>query len=266
MESKVHCERIGKETSINKTRVLTKVNGIINLKLFQNPEIDFEEKIIYSSNREPINFFSKIHTPADLRFILGDLFVMVNDEDDVEQSTSILSDEGIDHLMGSQLIKLLSYLREYEILQFPETMFFVTANNISDFNVNTKTCDNWGIKYPSVGNKYVMKKIHETKKESMKFGYFGVGHGVLWPGFDVAVSDVSAENLDGTGYQFRTDKNFTPVNICSNESAVDFCNKQNCIIYFSDFLNEGKMRVLTKYTPDINAKLKNDYRFRSSNI
>jgi len=265
-EKKVHCERFGKETSIDKTRVLTKMNGVINLKLFQNPEIDFEEKTIYSSNKPPIKFFAKIHIPNDLKPILGDLFVMVDDEDEVEQSTSILSDEGMNHLMGNQLLKLGSYLKDYELIKFPDTMFFVSANNVSDIKTQTKTCDNWKIDYPSVGKKYVMKKIQETRKETMKFGYIGLGHGVLMPGFDVAVSDVSAKNPDGTGYQFRTDKNFTQVNLCSNESAVDFCNKQNCIVYFTDFLNEGKMRVLTQYTPDINAKLQNDYRFRSSNL
>ena len=55
---KVHCERNGKETSIEKTRVLTKMNGVINLKLFQNPEIDFEEKTIYSSNKPPIKLLA----------------------------------------------------------------------------------------------------------------------------------------------------------------------------------------------------------------
>lgn len=265
-DKKVHCERNGKETSIDKTRVLTKMNGVINLKLFQNPEIDFEEKTIYSSNKPPIKFFTKVHTPPDLKPILGDLFVTVDDEDEAEQTTSILSDEGMNHLMGSQLIKLISYLKDYELIKFPETMFFVSANDTSNFNTQSKTCDNWGSKYPSVGKKYVVKRILETKKESMKFGYIGLGSGVLWPGFDVAVSDVSEKNPNGTGYQFKTDNSFTSVNLCSNESAVDYCDKNNCIVYYTDFMNGGKMRILTKYTPDINAKLQNDYRFRSSNI
>jgi hypothetical protein len=265
-DKKVHCERNGKETSIDKTRVLTKMNGVINLKLFQNPEIDYEEKTIYSSNKRPIKFFTKVHTPPDLKPILGDLFVTVDDEDEAEQTTSILSDEGMNHLMGSQLIKLISHLKDYELIKFPETMFFVSANDTSNFNTQAKTCDNWGSKYPSVGKKYVVKRILETKKESMKFGYIGLGSGVLWPGFDVAVSDVSEKNPNGTGYQFKTDNKFTSVNLCSNESAVDYCDKNNCIVYYTDFMNGGKMRILTKYTPDINAKLQNDYRFRSSNI
>lgn len=263
---KVHCERNGKETSIEKTRVLTKMNGVINLKLFQNPVIDFEEKTIYSSNKPPIKYFTKVQTPPDLKPILGDLFVTVDDEDEPKQSTSILSDEGMNHLMESQLIKLISYLKDYELIRFPETMFFVSANDISDFNTQTKICDNWGVNYPSVGKKYVFKKINETKTESMRFGFVGLGSGVLSPGFDVGLSDVSEKNPNGTGYQFRTERTFNPINLCSNESAVDYCRKNKCLVYYSDFMNGGKMRVLSEYTESINKNLQNDYKFRSSNL
>lgn len=262
----VHCEMNGKETSIDKTRVLTKISGVINLKMFDNPRVDDNQKVIHSDSKPPIKFYTKVHIPLELKGILGELYATVADEDEVEQTTHILSDEGINIFMGRQLIKLIDYLNQYELINFPDTMFFVSANDTSNFRIQNKTCDNWGTNYPSIGKKYVVKKILETKTEPMRFGYIGLGSGVLWPGFDVAVSDVCEKNPNGTGYQFRTDKNFTPVNLCSNESAVDYCNKNNCIVYYTDFMNGGKMRILTKYTPDINAKLQNDYRFRSSNI
>ena len=90
----VHCERKGNETYLEKTRVVTKINGVINLKLFDNPQIDFEEKMIHSSNKPPIKFFSELYIPTDLKHLLGDLFATVVDEDELEQSTHILSDEG----------------------------------------------------------------------------------------------------------------------------------------------------------------------------
>jgi hypothetical protein len=264
--NKVHCEENGKETSIDKTRVLTKMDGIISLKDFQNPEIDFEKKTIYSSNKPPIKFFVKVNTPVDLNPILGDLFVTVDDEDEAEQTTSILSDEGMRMFMGRQLIKLIREFEDNDVIKFPETMFFVSVNDISNFTTQVNTCNNWGNKYPSIGKKYIIKKILETKIEPMKFGFVGFGNGVLWPGFNVAVSNVSEKNPNGFGYQFKTDNTFTSINLCSNESAVDYCEKNNCIIYYTDFMNGGKMRILTKYTPEINANLQNDYVFRSSNL
>ena len=261
-EKTVHCEMNGLETSIEKTRVLTKISRVINLKLFQNSEIDFESKTIYSSNKSPIQYFVKLHTPPELLPMIGDLFGIVDDEDEVEQSTNILSDKGMDIFMGRQLMQLISYLDNYELIGFPETMFFVSANNMSDFDVKTKTCENWNIEYPSLGKKYMTKKILEQKKEKQTFGV----RGVLLPPFDVGFSDCSAKNPNGIGYLFRTDRNFTSVNLCSNESAVDYCKKNNCLVYYTDFMNGGKMRVLSQYTPDINFNLQNDYKFRSSNL
>lgn len=263
----VHCEMNGKETTIDKTRVLTKINGIINLQLFQNPEVDYAEKVIYSSNKPPINFYNQISTPADLKIIFGDLFSIVDDEDEVEQSTNILSDEGMKVFMGRQLMKIHpDYFKKYEVIKFPDTMFFVSANETSNFNTQNKVCDNWGVTYKSIGKKYFIKKILETKTETMRFGYMGLGSGVLWPGFDVGLSDVSEKNPNGNGYQFKTEKNFTTINLCSNESAVDYCIKNNCLAYYTDFMNGGKMRVLAEYTESINKNLQNDYRFRSSNL
>ena len=258
----VHCERKGNETSLEKTRVLTKINGVINLKLFDNPQIDFEEKMIYSSNKPPIKFFSELYIPTDLKHVLGDLFATVADEDELEQSTHILSDEGRKHLMGNQLIKLVSYLDKYEVINFPDSMFFVSADETSSFKTQSKTCDNWGVTYQGVGKKYMVKKILESKTDKQTFGNMHVLH----PPFDIAVSDCAEKNPNGTGYLFRTDRTFISVNLCSNESAVDYCNKNNCLAYYTDFMNGGKMRVLTKYTESINKNLQNDYRFRSSNI
>lgn len=258
----VHCEHKGNETSLDKTRLLTKISGVINLKLFDNPQIDFEKKMIYSANKPPIKFFSKLYIPTDLKPVLGDLFATVADEDELEQSTHILSDEGRKHLMGSQLIKLVTYLDKYDVIDFPDTMFFVSADETSSFKTQTKTCENWGVEYQGLGKKYMVKKILESKTVKQTFGYTNV----LLPPFDVAVSDCAANNPNGTGYLFRTDRNFIPVNLCSNESAVDYCNNNNCLAFYTDFMNGGKMRVLTKYTESINKNLQNTYRFRSSNI
>lgn len=263
---KVHCELKGTETTLDKTRIVTRINGVINLKLFIDPRINFEEKLIYSATKPPIKFFSKLYIPTDLKPILGDLFATVTDEDELEQSTHILSDEGFRYLMGNQFLKLASYLDTYEMISFPDTMLFVTVDEISAFKTKIITCDNWGIEYHSIGKKYFIKRILETKKDTMKYGFIGLGHGVLLPGFDVGVSDVSEKNPNGTGYQFKTEKNYTPINLCSNESAVDYCVKNNCLAYFTDLLNGGKMRVLTKNTESINKNLQNVYRFRSINL
>lgn len=258
----VHCEMNGQETSIDKTRVLTKISGVINLKMFDNPRVDNNQKVIHSDSKPPIKFYTKVHIPQELKGLLGELYATVADEDEVEQSTHILSDEGINVFMGRQLIKLIDYLNQYELINFPDTMFFVSANDTSNFRIQNKTCDNWGIEYPSLGKKYMIKKVLDSKTESQTFGR----PGILWPGFDVAVGDCSAKNPNGTGYLFKTDRNFVPLNICSNESAVDYCDKNNSLAYYTDFMNGGKMRVLTKYTEKINKNLQNDYRFRSSNI
>jgi hypothetical protein len=258
----VHCEINGKETSIDMTRVLTKISGVINLKMFDNPRVDNNQKVIHSDSKPPIKFYTKVYNPQELNGVLGELYATVEDEDEVEQSTHILSDEGINYFMGNQLIKLIDYLKQYELIKFPDTMFFVSANDTSNFKMQNKTCASWGIEYPSLGKKYMVKKILESKTDKQTFGYMNV----LLPPFDLAVSDCAAKNPNGTGYLFRTERHFTPVNLCSNESAVDYCNKNNCLAYYTDFMNGGKMRVLTKYTESINKNLQNNYRFRSSNI
>ena len=89
---------------------------------------------------------------------------------------------------------------------------------------------------------------------------------MLPAGFNVGISDCTENNPNGTNYAFQTDKSFKKVNLCSNESAVDFCKQNNAIIYYNDFLNKGKLRVLTSQTEEINRNMKNPYLYRSSNI
>ena len=258
----IHCEINGKETTIDKTRVLTRISGVINLQMLKNPRVDLNQKVIYSDSKPPINFFIKIHVPQDLIGVLGELYAIVSDEDELEQSTHILSDEGINVCMGRQLIKLINYIKDYEIINFPDTMFFVSANDISNFKIQNKTCDNWEIKYPSIGKKYMIKKILDTKITRRTIEH----PGVLLPGYDLGIDDCSTKNPNATRYMFKTERNFVPINFCSNESAVDYCKKNNSLVYFIDFMNGGKMRVLSEYTESINKNLQNHYKFRSSNI
>lgn len=261
-KKRVHCEITGKETSIDKTRVLTKISGVINLKLLDNPMVNINQKIIYSQGKPPINFFIKVRVPTELIGVLGDIYAIVSDVDELEQSTHILCDEGANVFMGRQLIKLSTHFKNYEIINFPDTMFFVSLNDTSNFKIRNNTCENWGINYPSLGKKYMVKKVLDTKIASRTFGTLGV----LLPGYDLGIDDSCAKNPQGTGYLFKTERNFTPLDFCSNESAVDYCKKNNTLAYFSDFLNGGKMRVLSKYTESINNNLQNHYKFRSSNI
>ncbi len=258
----VHCEMTGKEAFLENMKVLTKIKGVINLRAFNNPEVDYSENLIYSTDRLPIKYFSKLHVPADLSGVLGDLFSIVNDDEDPDQSTALLSDRGLDIFMGRQLLKLVDYYKGIKLIQFPETMFFVAANDPSKYDVRIKTCENWGLQYLSIGKKYMYKKILRVKTERQNFDY----PNFLRPPFDVAIGDSSERNRNGTAYIFETDRNFTSINLCSNESAVDYCGRNNAIIYYIDFMHRGELRVLTEYTVSINTNLQNDYKFRSSNI
>lgn len=258
----VHCETTGHPTTLGNTRVTTKISGVINLGQFINPYIDNEQKIIHSSTKPPIKFFEEVHIPTDLKSVLGDLYATVDDYDEPEQSTNIFSDRGIDLFMGRQLLKLIDYLKEYEVINFPETMFFVSANNVSTSNASQKKCECCGLNYYSVGKKYMSKKILNERKDPGRFGV----QGLLWPGFDVGFSDLSDKNPIGTGYLFATDKTFNSLTLCSNECAVEYCKKNAVLIYYNDFANGGKLRLLSKYTESINTNLQNDYKYRSSNI
>ena len=52
----LHCENNGNETTIDKTRILTKISGVINLRMFDNPKVDNIEKVIHSDSKPPIKF------------------------------------------------------------------------------------------------------------------------------------------------------------------------------------------------------------------
>ena len=256
----IHCEKTGRQTTLSNTRLTTKIKGVINLNKLDDPYVDSDKRLIHTTTKHPIRFFEKIYVPTDLKKDIGDLYSIIDDYDEPEQSTNILSDIGIDYFMGNQLIRLKDYLKEYEIINFPETMFFVSATNPS--NTTQKKCECCDSIYHSIGKKYMTKKILNERKDVGRFGE----QGVLWQGFDVGFTDLSDKNPIGTSYSFETDKIFNSVNLCSNECAVDFCKKNHVLIYYNDFLNMGKLRLLSKYTESINTNLVNDYKFRSSNL
>jgi len=258
--NKVHCEITGQTSSIVDTVVLTKINGIILLKNLESPEIYEAEKVIISYPKPPIKYYCELEVPFDHQSLLGRIFAIVDDEDELEQTTSILSSEGRRIYMGQQLFRFVEQAGDNQVLILPDTMFMAVVDN--EATTNVETCAAWKVAYNSAGRKYRFKKILQEKKEAQTFGY----PGILWPGFDVAVGDCSPKNLQGTGYLFKTDNNFQNVNLCSNESAVDFCKQENCLIYYNDFLNKGKLRILSPNTEDINTKLQNPYLYRSLNF
>lgn len=260
MNTNLHCEITGKSASLDDTVTLTKINAVVVLKNFDNPKIDRTEKKIFSSTKPPLRFYSEIPVPHDLLGAMGPLFSIVNDEDDLEQSTAIMSKEGIRLYTGRQLLPFIDYVDYHELVQIPETMFIAVVDK--DNQLMSKNCGNWNIPFGASGRKYMFKKIIDEKKEKQTFGY----PGILLPGYDVAISDCSEKNPNGSGYLFKTESSFHGIDLCSNESAVDFCVKNRCLVYYNDFLNKGNLRLLSGYTEDINNKLQNPYKFRSSNI
>ena len=258
---KVYCEIYGDETSIENTVVLTKIDGVIVLKNLNNPTIDLNSRIINFNGNQSLKYYSELTVPEDLKQIFGRVFSIVNDEDDIEQSTAIMSDRGIKHYSGNKLFPFAEHIENgIEVLQIPPTMFFAVIDNYA--SLRSKNCDNWNVDYQSIGRKYRFKKVLDEKKENQTFGV----PGILMPGYDVAVGDCSQKNINGTGYMYKTDGGFKSINICCNESAVSFCNKNKAVVYYNDFLNDGKLRVLTSHTKSINENLQNPYLFRSSNI
>lgn len=259
-ENIFHCEITGQECSLDNTTVLTKIDSFIILKNIESSTIDINEKIIYTHSKTPIKFYSEIDVPLDLRNVIGRVFSAIDDEDELEQSTAIMSNEGKRLFTGNQLLSMVKYINEYELIRFPKTMFIAMIDNISKTKI--VNCDNWNLEYNSIGRKYRLKKILVEKIEKQTYGI----KGILWPGFDIAISDCCDKNPEGMGYLFKTEKEFQNINICCNESAVDYCRKNNCLIYYNDFVNNGKLRLLSKYTYSINKKLQNRYLFRSSNF
>jgi hypothetical protein len=256
----VNCEVTGKQSSLADTSILTRINGIIAFNNLSNPQIDESTKTIHCYNKPTMTYHSEINVPDDLKGMMGRLFATVDDEDELEQSTAIISAEGKRMHTGQLLVPFLEYVKEYELVGVPNTMFLAVIDN--EAKTVAKTCDSWGVEYQSVGRKYRFKNIRKEKKEKQIYGR----PGILLPPFNVAIGDCSAANPNGTGYQFLTENDFHNANLACNESAVDYCIKNNCLVYYNDFLNKGALRILSAYTEDINRKLKNSYLFRSSNM
>jgi len=255
---KVYCEITGAETSLDNTIVLVKIDGVIALKNFNNPVVDFENKIIQSSGKPPLNFYSEIIVPDDLKQIFGRMFSIIDDEDDIEQSTAVMSIEGQKIFSGQKLFPFMEHITNgIELLKIPSTMFFAVID--SRTKLHTKECENWNINYKGLHRKYRFKNIIEENREQFI-------PGVLMPGFDIAVSDRSEKNPNGNDYHYKTESKFNSIDLCCNESAVSFCEKNNTIVYYNDFINNGKLRLLTANTVSINKNLQNQYLYRSLNF
>lgn len=257
----VHCEVTGTETTIENTVALVKIDGVIALKNFNNPYIDFDSKEILSIDNPPLKFYSELIVPEDLKHFFGRMFSIINDKDEMEHSTAIMSEKGKRIFSGQKLLPLMKHVKNgIELIQIPPSMFFAVIDTV--ISLKSKTCENWNIDFKGLGKKYRFKRILSEKRERQTFGM----PGVLMPGYNVAVGDCSQKNPDGTGYMYKTDGMFKSIELCSNESAVSFCKKNKAIVYYNDFLNKGKLRVLTPETESINRNLQNSYLFRSSNI
>lgn len=257
----VHCEVKGTETTIENTVALVKIDGVIALKNFNNPSVDFDSKEIQSMDKPPLKFYSELVVPEDLKPFFGRMFSIINDEDEIEHSTAIMSEEGKKIYSGQKLFPLMEHIKNgVELLQIPPSMFFAVVD--TEVSLKNKSCENWHTDFKGLGRKFRYKKILDEKRERQTFGM----PGILMPGYDVAVGDCSQKNPNGTGYMYKTDSAFKPIELCCNESAVSFCKKNKAIVYYNDFLNNGKLRVLTPETESINRNLQNSYLFRSLNI
>lgn len=235
-----------------------KIDGIIALKNINNPIIDFENKIIQSRGKPPLNFYSEIIVPDDLKRIIGRMFSIVNDTDDIEQSTALMSIEGQRIFSGQKLFAFMEpIINGIELFQIPLTMFYAVID--SETTLQAKKCENWDINYGGLDRKYRYKNIIEENRDQLI-------PGVLKPGYDIAVSDRSCENPNGNDYHFKTEGKFYSIDLCCNESAVSICQKNNVIVYYNDFINNGKLRLLISNTVSINMKLQNSYLYRSLNF
>lgn len=255
---KVHCEITGAETTIEHTIVLVKIDGIIALKNINNPIVDFENKIIRSNGNLTLNFYSEIVVPDDLKQKFGRMFSIIDDEDDIEQSTAVMSVEGQKIYSRHKLFPYMEYITNgFNLIKIPSTMFLAVID--SRTILQTKECENWNINYKGLHGKYRFKNIIEESREQFI-------PGVLMPGFNIAVSDTSDNSPNGNVYHYKTESKFNSINLCCNESAVSFCQKNNTIVYYNDFIYNGKLRVLTPYTVSINKNLQNSYLYRSLNF
>lgn len=259
--TKVHCEITGEEVLINQTTALVRINGIIAFKNLRNPKIDLENKIIHADGKPSLKFYSEIYVPEGLKDVVGPIYSIIDDADDIESSSAIFSEEGKKMFSGQGLLIFEKYLESgAEVIRVPDTMFHTVIDTQSSIRIIK--CENWNINYKSVGSKYRFKNIRNEMKIDVEFG----NPMPLPAAFDVAISDCTEKNKNGSNYMFSTDKSYQKINLCSNESAVDFCKKNDTIVFYNDFLNKGKLRLLTSYTERINRNMKNPYLFRSSNI
>jgi len=256
----VACEMSGRKVDIVNTVSLVRIHEIIIAKNIPNAIIDTNAKAIYAENKRPLHYYQEIIIPEEFRFMFGRLFVNIEDEDEIEASTAILSEHGINGFSFNSLQHIMPYLDKHVILKLPNTMFFAIVSR--EEQIHKKICENWNVEYSGYGKKYMSKKILDFKRDSQELGMLSI----LLPGWDVGFTDVNQKNPKGNNYEFKTDKKFIPINLCSNESAVEYCKKNNVLIYYNDFLNGGKLRVLSEYTPETNRNMKNPYLYRSSNI
>jgi hypothetical protein len=257
----VHCQITGKETTLENTVVLVKIDGVIALKNLRNPTVDFENNIIKPIDRPPLNFYSELIVPNDLKKIFGRMFSIVKDEDVIEQSTSIMSVEGQRNFSGRNLLPFVENISNgVELINLTGNQFIAVIDTVA--HAKTKNCENWIINYKGLGAKYFYKAIIDEKIEKHVFG----SPGVLLPWYDVSVSDCAQKNPNGTSYMYKTDGQFKAIDLCCNESAVSFCKKNKALVYYNDFLNQGKLRVLSPKTVSINENLQNSYLYRSSNM
>ena len=231
------------------------------LKNTNNASVDLDKMEIHSADRLPQPFYSELLVSGYAKRHLGRLFSIVNDSDDLEHSTALLSEEGRDLFFENTILPLQEHADNGAgILQIAPTVFFPIIDTRT--TLRSQTCEFCKSEYKGLGNKYRYKLIIDEISESITFGL----PGILTHGFDIAVSDCNKNNVNGTGYSYKTDGVFKQVNLCCNECAVSFCQDPGAIIYYNDFLNKGRLRVLTPLTEVINKNLGSPYLFRSLNI
>lgn len=254
----LHCEVTGEQTNLDNTFPIIKIDGIIVLNNFHNPEIDPHSRVIYSTGSPPVPFYKEIDLPEEVKKSSGRLFAKVHDKDEIEMSTSIISEKGINKFTTKN-INLFKRFFHSKIVMFPYS--FCVPIISKNENLQEKTCINCKKKYLGVYRKYMSKRILKMKKREEEYG-------IMQPfpfDYDITISDVAPLHKEGYRYLFKTEKKFISVSICSNECSVQYCKQNNTLIYYNDFINKGKLRILSEYTPDINENLKNLYTYRSSN-
>lgn len=255
------CEKTGDECVLEDTKVLTRINAVFTTKHMKNIRVMMNERKIYSDTKPPISFYAKMELPRAIENTLGETYFTIADENDIEETTALLAEHGKLAVLIQQTARFAHYFENNDRVEFPETHFFFNVSDLKVYQPNA-TCQCCHKSYYAVNNKYRFKKILETKQQAGEFGNIGI----IFPGFDSGVSDISDKNRKGTYYFFKTDKAFNKVNLCSNECAVEYCKINKVAVYFNDFINGGKLRMLVEQTPQINEAIKNSYKYRSSNL